>query len=219
MVMLGRFDDDMDYDRHQTVRISAFHNPVAPIDVDMSGEEAYQRRLAISASTGPVSPLPPRVATETAPTLTSPAALESAVRPVSMTPVDDDEIPGFGASPPPVPAVQDETGEEVYLRRLAMSQQAPADAPVRPPTPEPPALAYNPFAPPASVPPPPSDISDMKVKNSRQIAAAIAARLSALAPPPTSSEPATTTGLPSSSSSEAEVTKKYVTLANTPPIT
>ncbi|KAJ2916033.1 hypothetical protein MD484_g4356, partial [Candolleomyces efflorescens] len=109
-------------------------------------------------------------------------------------------IPSIDASPA---APRAETGEEAYLRRLALSAKMnmPIDRP--PPQPSPPPLAYNPFAPP-SVPPPPTASSvptqpsggaqaggfQDKIKQ----AAAVAARLSALAsaapaqetpPPPT----------------------------------
>ncbi|KAF7295002.1 G-patch domain-containing protein [Mycena indigotica] len=112
----------------------------APIPVASSGDEAYQRRLAM-----PSAPAEPSV--------------KSA-----------------------------ETGDEAYLRRVALSsasRQPPAPAP--PPVarePSPPALAYNPFAPPTAPPPPgpPSAIA-AAVDARTKAAAAIAARLGALGPP------------------------------------
>ncbi|KAJ2930802.1 hypothetical protein H1R20_g6286, partial [Candolleomyces eurysporus] len=89
------------------------------------------------------------------------------------------------------PVQRAETGEDAYLRRLALSNKMnmPVDRPQQPPSPPP--LAYNPFAPP-SVPPPPTaslvptqpsaaaqaDAVQDKIKQ----AAAIAARLGTLAP-------------------------------------
>lgn len=99
---------------------------------------------------------------------------------------------------PPVPLPLAETGDEAYQRRLAMSMpQAPpviAPAPARIPSPEPPTLSFNPFAPP-SVPPPPSAIPpsnatsasaldpefEARLKSSRDAAAAVAAKLAKLA--------------------------------------
>ena len=90
-----------------------------------------------------------------------------------------------------------ETGEEAYLRRLAMStisRNAPPSQPERPRSVSPPALAYNPFAPPSVPPPPPGPptaIALNVVEDKVKAAAAIAAKLSALATtaggaPPTS---------------------------------
>lgn len=80
-----------------------------------------------------------------------------------------------------------QTGEEAYLRRLAMTERgygpAPSSVPVehtRSPSPE---LAYNPFAPPSVPPPPPGppavNISG-EFQDKAKNAAAIAAKLSAL---------------------------------------
>ncbi|KAI0094076.1 hypothetical protein BDY19DRAFT_920694 [Irpex rosettiformis] len=209
----GRFDsdaskifDDADYDRPRTLGLGASHAPVVPLNIDLSGEEAYQRRLGISVGFRSVSPLPSHAAPQAVQSLMTSAAVINAAGLVSAAP-DHDEIPGFGVL---LPAVPEETGEEAYTRRLAMSQQALANAPIRPPTPEPPALAYNPFAPPIPFPPPPVDgppSTDDKVKNSRQAAAAIAARLSALAPA-VSSDPVTVSASPPPGSSETETARK-----------
>jgi splicing factor 45 len=169
----------------------------------MTGEEAYQRRLAMSTTL--------QLASQTASSSTS-------------------VVEGTNMGPP-VPPPRAETGEEAYLRRLAMSQQGPPQTlpPQAPPaqpsrdadedvyqrhvvlssqqTPLPPSQAeqdtsepdssgYNPFAP-QSVPPPPppssipngasaSNVStdfEERVRNSRSAAAAIAAKFSALVPP------------------------------------
>ena len=168
-----------------TVRLPS-PTPV-PVDHSMSGEEAYQRRLAMSSGG------------KRAPALSVPA---SPLRQPSLGAADDDDsIPGLSSTAQPlVSSIRVETGEEAYLRRLAMSSKLrptalPFEPPTRSPAPStqpaqpvisvpppssPPPLAYNPFAPPANIPPPPSQIPaafEDKVKT----AASIAARLSALA--------------------------------------
>ncbi|KAH9484324.1 DNA-damage-repair/toleration protein DRT111, chloroplastic [Psilocybe cubensis] len=196
----GKYDT---YDRWSRGRAESAHDAPAhesaPVVIDraLTGDEAFQRRLAMSAAAArPRSP-PPSV---------SPAAAPS--RPLDYE--------------PPHPPPQAETGEEAYLRRLAMStmsrhnppQPAPPPPPpaaaVSPPAPvvsppqqerprsvSPPALAYNPFAPP-SVPPPPPPGGPGAIPNAFEervkAAAAIAAKLSALA---------ATAGASSSSSSPA----------------
>jgi splicing factor 45 len=179
----------------------------------MTGDEVYQRRLAMSTGFKPASQT------------TSPASVATAVDSAGTVPV--------GA---PVPLATAETGEEAYLRRVAMSQGAPPPpsqpAPVQPPSitgdeayqrrvalssqqvPVPPpqpqqqpsepsdSSGYNSFT--QSVPQPPSsipsatsagDVPDFeeRVRNSRNAVAAIAAKFSAFAPPgevKDSSEPA-----------------------------
>lgn len=98
---------------------------------------------------------------------------------------------------PPTALPKDETGDEAYQRRLAMSQArvmpVSEPEPIRIPSPEPEkTLSFNPFAPPF-VPPPPAPAPDMtstatndpdfeaRVKHSRDAAAAVAARLAKIA--------------------------------------
>ncbi|KAI0320172.1 hypothetical protein OF83DRAFT_1162552 [Amylostereum chailletii] len=135
--------------------------PAAPVDVNMAGDEAYNRRLALSNIAAIASP--PK----------SPAAIPG-----------DDEVPDFSA---PVLSALEESGDDAYARRLAMSVLQPA--PIKKvTTPEPPAFSsgYNPFAP-RSPPPPPPGLAvppsfEARMQNSKNAAAAIAAKLKALAP-------------------------------------
>ncbi|KAH7923849.1 hypothetical protein BV22DRAFT_552769 [Leucogyrophana mollusca] len=168
----------------------------AAVDRNMSGEEAFQRRLAMSGATN--MPTTPHVPNPTDSTLAAGPQGEDD---------DEDAIPGLGAATQmDATSGRAETGEEAYMRRLAMSQGLRASAPpfepttysssepsgptpyqvnaitssAPPPPPSPPPLAYNPFAPPSNIPPPPSQLPsgfEDKVK----AAASIAARLGALA--------------------------------------
>ena len=198
---VGRFDEPDDRwsreedDRPRGGLGSTSHNPpVAAAKPDMSGEEAYQRRLALSAGFKP--------------------AQESATPPVRATfspppPVEDTGIPGIATPSPAASHVQAESGEEAYLRRLEMSQQQPVAAPPPFPPPFPPEptedpyfhrplpegysrspepLKYNPFAPPPAPAPPENTFAksidfEERMRNSRNAAAVIAAKLKALAPP------------------------------------
>jgi splicing factor 45 len=179
----------------------------------MTGEDVYQRRLAMSTGFKPASQI------------TSPASVVTAVESTATVPVAA-----------PLPPARAETGEEAYLRRVAMSQgplpppsqlapvQPPPvtgdeayqtrvalssqQVPVSPPQPqrqpsEPSdSSGYNTFT--QSVPQPPSSIPsatsagdvpdfEQRVRISRNAAAAIAAKFSGFEPPgevKDSSEPA-----------------------------
>ncbi|CAL1703588.1 unnamed protein product [Somion occarium] len=185
----GRYDEDREEDWDRPVGSGAASiPPPAPVSVSMTGDEAYERRLALSKGFQSAAPAPP-----------SSQVVPIAWRePLASVQHDEDSIPGLSVTPPvqptppPLAPPVTETGEEAYLRRLALSQarQQPPVASVSPlpvvPPFEAPALSYNPFAPP-SVPPPPSTIppglNEDKIRSSREAAAAIAAKLKALAPP------------------------------------
>jgi splicing factor 45 len=112
----------------------------------LTGDEAFQRRLAMSR------PPPPQ------------------------TPADGIHDNLLALAVP-------QSGEEAYLRRMALSQP-PVAAPSIPTLirqPSPPTLAYNPFAPPSVPPPPPPGPAPPLVDERARTAAAIAAKLGALA--------------------------------------
>ena len=158
----GRFDTGFDtWNRANDEPIE--HEASAPVAVDrnLTGDEAYQRRLAMSAGRPRVSP-PPVV------------------------------IPSPEGPRPDPSFLSVERGEDAYLR-LAMSSGPAVHSPSPLPPSEivtparsvsPPALAYNPFMSSAPPPPPPAGIppslsGDLEEK--RKTAAAIAARLGAIA--------------------------------------
>ncbi|KAG8217883.1 hypothetical protein J3R82DRAFT_6049 [Butyriboletus roseoflavus] len=209
----GRFDDQTTYDRwtrkddDRPRGIGSTDPPAATMDRNMSGEDAYMRRLAMSQGAAlPRAPSPPPVHVDRnmsgEEAYQRRLALAAGGQPAQTTtspvsqPADDadfDVVPENDVIKPPVDSVdRAETGDEVYQCRLVMSQgfrpSAPPFIPSQPSPmpssivepPSPPRLAYNPFAPPTSVPPPPGQIPsgfEDKVK----AAANIAARLSALA--------------------------------------
>ncbi|RDB21322.1 hypothetical protein Hypma_011552 [Hypsizygus marmoreus] len=172
----GRFGDHFDHwsraedERREQANTSAtasLHPSPGPVAPTLAGDEAYQHRLAMSAG----------------------LQSQSAPPPVPIPDIDDaHELPGLSTNyvgPIPVP----QTGDEAYLRRMAMSTMGrpPQVPPVAPPSPPP--LAYNPFAPPTVPPPPPAPMPaelEAKVK----AAAAIAAKLGALANSMPSAPPA-----------------------------
>ncbi|CCM05042.1 uncharacterized protein FIBRA_07244 [Fibroporia radiculosa] len=181
----GRYDnyDEEDYDRPRGLGSTAVADPPpAAVDTTLTGDEAYQRRLAMSKAFRPAaSPVPAPV-----PNITPEPPAFTAPTPPERPPPEDDAIPGL-------------SDEASYVKNEEEEDTIPglnASRPPRSPSPpvfESPALAYNPFAPPTSVPPPPgpplpAGLSEEKVRSSREAAAAIAARLKALAPPAGSAE-------------------------------
>ncbi|PPR03520.1 hypothetical protein CVT24_007006 [Panaeolus cyanescens] len=184
----GRYDHEDRWTRHSD-RDARHESPTisAPVSVDrnLTGDEAFQRRLAMSQQR-PRSP------------------------PVDQTHLDaressQQQSTGFGVTPHAA-----ESGEEAYLRRVAMSTMRQPDPsmstfsphiPPRQRSPSPPTLAYNPFAPP-SVPPPPPPPATMPgaLEERVKAAAAIAAKLGALAnATPSAQPPATSSTTPESS--------------------
>ncbi|KAJ7063220.1 hypothetical protein C8F01DRAFT_1132010 [Mycena amicta] len=128
--------------------------PIVPaaVPMNLTGDEAYQRRLAMS---GMRPPSPPAVAS------------------------DDGDIPGLSLVRQPLIL---ETASASRPRSPPPSSPAynPFIAPT--PAPPPPSLAYNPFAPPTAPPPPPGPPPSIAaaVDARTKAAAAIAARLGAL---------------------------------------
>ena len=204
---VGRYDDAQEEDYDRPVGLGAASvPPSAPVNVNMTGDEAYQRRLAMSRGFQPAA----QVAD---PTPTPSTSLQELADKQDHSFKHDAEgsfeIP---TSPRAVPRM-DETGEEAYLRRLALSQgrqqlSAVPTSPIPPPVltaeSEPSSDPENPFATTPTIPPPPPivapGISEDRVKSSREAAAAIAARLAALAPPP-----GTSTESPEEGSSTAPI--------------
>ncbi|KAG6832369.1 hypothetical protein H0H92_002637 [Tricholoma furcatifolium] len=151
----GRYDEPT-FDRWTRADDDRYEAPSArpaPMNTAMTGDEAYQRRLAMSRGPPPAPP----------------------VADTSIHEEDNQEMPA--------PALAPQTGDEAYLRRVAMStmNRPPPAPPVSPPSPPP--LAYNPFAPVSAPPPPPGPPGSMPSQLEAKVkaAAAIAARLGALA--------------------------------------
>ncbi|PFH54403.1 hypothetical protein AMATHDRAFT_83440 [Amanita thiersii Skay4041] len=176
----GRYDDECydhwSRDDDRGYGDNSARNPSsAAVDRNLTGEEAYQRRLAMSSGmkSAPVAPAPSADDPETIPSLS------------------------IGDATPPAPASVNMTGEEAYLRRVAMSTMGNRSQPPQPPpvARSPPPLAYNPFAPPAvSAPPPgpPPPPASNELEDRIKAAAAIAAKLGALA----KAEPSSSTPTP-----------------------
>jgi splicing factor 45 len=176
-----------------------------PRDVNVTGEEVYQRRLAMSTGFKPTSQTTSSVSVATAVDVTGAVAIgaptparaetgeEAYLRRVAMS---------QGPPPPPSQPAQS-TGDETYQWRVEISnQQVPLPQSQQQPSEPPDSSEYNSLAQP--VPQPPSipsaasagDVTpdfEERVRNSRNAAAAIAAKFSAIVPPvdgKDSSEPA-----------------------------
>lgn len=178
----------------------------APQDMDMTGEEVYQRRLAMSTNFNPASQTTSSVSatividTASAATTASPApppraetGEEAYLRRVAMSQCPPLPPSQAAFAQPPL-----STGDEVYQRRTALSRQQTPLSPPQPQREQPEPLdssGYNPFAPQSVPPPPPSSVPsatsadnvgpefEERVRSSRNAAAAIAAKFSALVPP------------------------------------
>ncbi|KAA1471291.1 hypothetical protein DENSPDRAFT_837253 [Dentipellis sp. KUC8613] len=222
----GRYDDHDDRwnaeddDRPRGIGSAPRDPASSAAPVNMTGDEAYQRRLAMSAG---FQPLEPAVPVTAPPAFVSPppphAATEASPIPSVGTPAPPSRIESGEeaylrrmalSNPPPHPPPPVETGDEAYLRRAALSSMPPR-VPSPPVVSEPAPLAYNPFAPPAAPAPPPAFAPasgnsefEERVRNSRNAAAAIAAKLKALAPPPGAEASHSPTPPPGASSSFQE---------------
>jgi hypothetical protein len=143
----------------------------------MSGEEAYQRRLAMSQGLRPTmqDDIPPPHAT--APTFTPSVPMFTSATlaedmDADIPPPTSPTIPAL-SSFPPMPQIGDEDDNVPDFLSESSRPVAPAS---------PPPLAFNPFAPrPGPPPPPPPALVEAQIKAKRDAAAAIAARLSAFA--------------------------------------
>ncbi|KAG2078031.1 hypothetical protein BDR04DRAFT_1226835 [Suillus decipiens] len=151
----GSFDKWSRADDERPRGLGASDTPAVHVDRNMSGEEAFQRRLAMSIGAAARVPSP------------IPAPVDNSL--------SDEEAyqPRPTASPFEPPS----------RSPVPVTQPAQLGMPV-PPTRSPPPLAYNPFAPPANIPPPPPLLTSqipVALEDKVKAAASIAARLSALA--------------------------------------
>jgi len=180
--------------------------------MNITGEEVYQRRLAMSTGFKPSSQAPSSASVITAVDDTGTVAIGAPAPPVRAETGEEAYLRRVAMSqgPPPPPSQPapaqpaPSTGDEAYLWRTALSsQQVPLPQPQQQPSEPPDSEGYNSFAqavlqPPSSIPSAASadDVTpdfEERVRNSRNAAAAIAAKFSALVPPlesKDSSEPA-----------------------------
>ncbi|KAF8740998.1 hypothetical protein AX14_006203 [Amanita brunnescens Koide BX004] len=180
----GRFDDNDQWPREDEMDLMP-----ASVDRGLTGEEAYQRRLAMSAGLKPRETSPRPTVVDRALTgdeayqrrLALSAGLKShePTPPLNVSDIGDAESSTPGLTITDEPSVhQSTTGEEAYLRHIAMSTIDNKLSPAVPASPPP--LAYNPFAPPPVPSPPPAAPATSSLEEKVKAAAAIAAKLSAL---------------------------------------
>lgn len=158
----GRYDDRDRWDRDEDDVPRGFGAAAAPVNAIMTGDEAYQRRLALSSGLQQSTPSVAAVDREM-------TGNDAYARRLALS-----------AGQPPSFSKGD-TGDDAYQRRVTASPMSQAHDP-EPPSESPP-LAYNPFAPvsvPSPPPGPPPSIED-EVARKREAAAAIAAKFAALA--------------------------------------
>ena len=169
-------------------------------DINITGEEVYQRRLAMSTGFKPASQSTSSASATNAVDAPGTVAIEAPAPPARIETGEEAYLRRVAMSQgPPPPSSQSvpaqpapSTGDDAYQRRVALSsQQVPLPQPQRQPSEASDSLGYNSFA--QSVPPPSipnaSSADDVtpdfeeRVRNSRNAAAAIAAKFSAFAPP------------------------------------
>ncbi|KAG1803602.1 uncharacterized protein HD556DRAFT_1329113 [Suillus plorans] len=175
----GSFDKWSRADDERPRGLGASNTPAVHVDRNMSGEEAFQRRLAMSAGAAARVPSPTPV-----PVDHNLSGEEAYQRRLAMA-SGGNHPPVFSASASPLrqPSPGGSDDEPSSQPPAPVMQPAQLMVPV-PPTRSPPPLAYNPFAPPANIPPPPPPPSSqipVALEDKVKAAASIAARLSALA--------------------------------------
>lgn len=170
-------DDNEDYDRPRGIGSAAMSIPAAPPPANESGEEAYQRRLALSQAMKHESGEDAYQRRQ--------ALAQQQQQSAFQASASHEDIPPAGL---PIGTVDDPAVNQKFTSRSAEPEPpvpvvqppfvatAPAPA-ARPPTP--PGMGYNPFAPRATAPPPPGSFED-HIAAKRNAAAAIAAKLAAL---------------------------------------
>jgi splicing factor 45 len=178
-VAIGRYEehydrwsrDDDERPRGIGAQPPAVDDAPVPIDQNISGEEAFQRRLAMSmARKGVQIPAAPPPSVEPVTHHVDDSANDEVTTDRNDADIEDE--PDFGTTNAPAP------------RRAPLPDQEVAFS----------SLAYNPFAPPP-VPPPPPGPPAMPIpgafEDKIKAAEAIAAKLRALAPPAGAPVPAT----------------------------
>lgn len=175
----GSFDKWSRADDERPRGLGASNTPAVHVDRNMSGEEAFQRRLAMSAGAAARVPSPTPV-----PVDHNLSGEEAYQRRLAMASGGNrPHVFSASASPLRQPSPGGSDDEPSSQPPAPVMQPAQLMVPV-PPTRSPPPLAYNPFAPPANIPPPPPPPSSqipVALEDKVKAAASIAARLSALA--------------------------------------
>lgn len=155
----GRYEEYDRWNRDEEGPARGLGAPAVPVNVDITGDDAYQRRLAMSAGL---------------------QQSNNMVVDRSMS-GDDAYARRLAMSSGQTPSLQkEETGNDAYERGTAVSLVSQVHQPEKPSSPS---LAYDPFAPvsvPSPPPGPPPSIED-EIARKREAAAAIAAKFSALA--------------------------------------